>query len=171
MKNERDVTNFGNVFVPKFHIKYKSFMGDWTNICTVLFLFKNGILKNVKWNWKISYRFWKIYSFEGKKDRLSDYWTFWILFGIVIMQNKCSWLLRIRWDFFQIFVISREILKFWSNQTIGWECTVPYILKKNRVKYLSFFKTENLTTKVEKRVNFFSFQFFFTTELFERKKF
>ena len=35
-KNERNVTNFGYVFVPRFHITHKNFSGDWTGSFTVI---------------------------------------------------------------------------------------------------------------------------------------
>ena len=36
LKNERNITNFGYVFVSRFNIRNKNFSDDWTNSCTVI---------------------------------------------------------------------------------------------------------------------------------------
>ena len=57
-KNERNVTNFGYVFVIIFHITFKNFSGKGgsSTITPSIFL-KSSILKNVTRNLKNSYGF------------------------------------------------------------------------------------------------------------------
>ena len=79
LKNERNVANFGYVFVKKFHITSKNFPEDWSNGYTVLvsicFQNLNLLKRKKKKNWKNSYGFWKINKFiwNRKKYRLTDY--------------------------------------------------------------------------------------------------
>ena len=50
-----------DVFVTRFRIAHKNFLGDRTNSCTIIhsIFFKNGVFKNVKKNEKIRMDFEK----------------------------------------------------------------------------------------------------------------
>ena len=124
LNNERNVTNFGYIFLTRFHVTHENFSGDWTKLQLFFFffLFKNGIFANVKKNWKKSYEFWKINKFIWKKKKkykspdylLNNFFCQLIIFGIII--------------FFQDFDISRSIeifieSYFWTGMY------VLYILK------------------------------------------
>ena len=63
--NERNVTNLGYVFVPRFHITHKNFLGNWTNSCTVTasIFFQKWYFEKRKKNGKNWYGFWKINKF------------------------------------------------------------------------------------------------------------
>ena len=70
LKNERNVTNFGYVFVSRFHTTDKFFN---LHGCSPNFFQQR--FKKPKKNWKNSYRFWKINKFisNEKPDRLPYY--------------------------------------------------------------------------------------------------
>ena len=51
LKDKRNITKFGYVYVTRFHITLTNFPDDKTNSLTIIiliFFFENGILKNVK---------------------------------------------------------------------------------------------------------------------------
>ena len=61
-----------------------------------------------------------INSLEMKnKNRLPDY----LLNFLKIFVNNFSELLLYMDDCFFRFLLHREVLRFWLNQTFGWECT------------------------------------------------
>ena len=69
LKNERNVTNFGYVCVPKFHIILKNFLNDCRNSCTPVI---GSIYYQKRYfeNWKNSYGFWKINKFIWSEKRI-----------------------------------------------------------------------------------------------------
>ena len=87
MKNERNVTKFGYVFVPKFHIVHKSFPGDLTNEHGwILNFLKNSILKDVKKIENIHMNSEKsINSFEIKKRT-----SYLIMYQTIILFTNLS---------------------------------------------------------------------------------
>ena len=88
--NERNVTNFGYVFVPRFHITRKNFPDDLTN--SRMFLvsicrFKNGISEYVKKIEKILMDFEQLINLFEMKKRISYpiiYWTIILFVDLLI---------------------------------------------------------------------------------------
>ena len=50
LKNERHDTNFGYVFITRFHFTHKNFLDEWTNSYTVIvsIFLKNAIFINIE---------------------------------------------------------------------------------------------------------------------------
>ena len=125
LKNERNVTNFGYVFVMRFRITHTNIPWDWTNSCPFIgsIFFQKRCFQKRKKNWKSSYESWKINKFisNEKKDKLPDY----LLNKFFSPVNNFSALLLYKIDFltplirviFFRFWFYHEVTKFCSNFT------------------------------------------------------
>ena len=96
LKNYLNFTNFGYIFITRFHITLENFPGDWTNSFTIIASidfsktvpkrFTNLLKKNVdlllykkKWSWHFQHR-WIYSAFSLNHELLIDFTNFWLYF-------------------------------------------------------------------------------------------
>ena len=128
LKNQRNITNFGWVFVKRLHNAHTNFSEVWSN--RKKFLNIGQIHMNSEQS---------INLLEMKrKDRLLDYFlniffTNWLINFWDYYYAKsmfCTFLTCVIFFRFFLYWID-ELMKFWLNQTFGWECTCHKFLIVN----------------------------------------